>query len=161
MTVVLRQNETFELNLVEYTGAITRDQLLAVAEYGANHPQFLKTDTLNIVREDTDFSAVPLDMLDELFAEYLKLYQPLNFQIYRRAAWLCMSKASEAHIDYWVGARDLREGMSSTVRRFETLAEAGDWLLLSADELARAERGEGFTHLARFEITAPPLALAR
>jgi hypothetical protein len=162
VTVVLRHNETLELNLVEYAGAITDDQLMAVAAYGARNPNFLKTDALNIVRGGADFSAVDLPALDALFLRYRALYAPLNFQIYRRAAWLCLSAAADGHVSHWVGGHDMRGAMSSAVRKFETLADAGDWLLLSAGELDAVDRGEGFADLAVFDdAPAAALALAR
>ena len=162
MPIVLSHNETLELNLAEYTGIITIAQLTEVAGFGAKRPDFLKADTLNVVRADTDFSAVDLAELDTLFARYQTLFAPLNFQIYRRSAWLCFNKAAEAHIQYWLGEHDMREAMSSAVRKFDSYADAGDWLLLSPSELALAERGEGFTQLAVFD-EAPALtrALAR
>jgi hypothetical protein len=160
--VVLRHNETLELNVAEYWGAITLGQLTEVAGYGAKNPHFLKADTLNIVRADCDFSAVDLAELDALFTRYKTLFAPLNFQIYRRSAWLCLGKAGAAHVEYWLGEHDMREAMSSTVRKFETFAEAGDWLLLSAAELAQVERGEGFIDLVVFdEAPAMPRAAAR
>jgi hypothetical protein len=63
------------------------------------------------------------------------------------------------HVDYWLGAADMREAMSSAVRKFDTYAEAGDWLLLSPAELAMAQRGEGFVELAVFD-DGPPARLA-
>lgn len=162
MPVVLSHNETLELNLVEYTGLITLDQLTQVAAFGAKHPDFLKADTLNVVREDVDFSAVDLGELDALFARYKALFAPLNFEIYRRSAWLCLDKAAETHVNYWLGEHDMREAMSTAVRKFDTYAEAGEWLLLGAAELALVERGEGFTQLAAFDDAATlPRAPAR
>jgi hypothetical protein len=151
VTVVLRHNETLELNLVEYVGAITPAQLKGIAAFGAQNPTFLMCDAFNLVHADADFNAVDFGVLDALFAGYSKLYQPLNFQIYRRASWVCRSEAARPHIDYWVGRPDMRETMSSAVRQFDTFDEAGDWLLLSAAELAVVERGEGFVDLAVIE----------
>ncbi|HET9231295.1 MAG TPA: hypothetical protein VFO00_08395 [Vitreimonas sp.] len=162
MPVVLSHNETLELNLAEYTGIITIAQLTQVAGFGAKHPDFLKADTLNVVHANTDFSAVDLGELDALFARYKALFAPLNFQIYRRSAWLCLNKVAVPHVDYWLGEHDMREAMSSAVRKFETYTEAGDWLLLSPAELALVERGEGFTELAAFDdAPALPRAAAR
>lgn len=151
MTVVLRHNDKLELNVAEYAGAVTLEQLSALADYGAAHPNFLRKDMLNVVRADADFSQVDHAGLDALFMRYRTLFAPLNFQIYRRSAWLCMAQSADALVDYWLTGHDIRAGMSSTVRKFDTWAEAGDWLLLSASELALAERGEGFTELAVFE----------
>ena len=159
MTIVLAHNNDLELNLVEYSGAVTLDELKAIAAYGARHPEFLKSDTLAIVRPDGDFR-VGFAELDALFARYAKLYGRLDFQIYRRSAWLCRSPAAQSHIDYWVGGRDLKETLSSAVRQFASLAEACDWLLLSAADIAAVERSEGFIEIARFE-TGPARAAAR
>lgn len=162
MPVVLSHNETLELNLAEYTGGITLAQLMEVAGFGAKNPNFLKADTLNVVHADTDFSTVDLAELDALFSRYKALFAPLNFQIYRRSAWLCLNQAAEGHIKYWLREHDMREAMSSAVRKFDTYVEAGDWLLLSRAELALVERGEGFTQLAAFgEAPALPRAVAR
>jgi hypothetical protein len=158
VTVVLRHNETLELNLIEYAGAISDAQLMAVAAFGAHRPSFLKRDALNIVRANASF-ALDLTALDALFERYRTLYAPLSFQIYRRAAWLCLSKAAEPYVDYWLGERDLRGAMSSTVRKFDALAEAAEWLLLSSAELALVESGEGFSDVAYFEDV--PLRAAR
>jgi len=157
--VVLSHNQALELNLAVYTGVITIAQLTQVAGFGAKRPDFLKADTLNVVREDVDFSAVDRAELDALFARYKALFAPLNFQIYRRSAWLCLNKSAEAHVEYWLGEHDMREAMSSAARKFETYAEAGDWLLLNPAELELVERGEGFTELAVFD-DAPALGRA-
>ena len=51
---------------------------------------------------------------------------------------------------HWLSG-DIREGMSSAVRQFDTLAEAGEWLVLSPTEIALAERRESFIEIARFD----------
>ena len=159
MTIVLAHNDVLELNLVESSGPITLGELGAIAAYGARHPEFLKSDTLAIVQPGAVF-AVSFAELDALFSRYAKLYGRLDFQIYRRSAWLCRSPAAQPHVDYWVGGRDLKEALSSAVRQFESLAEACDWLLLSASDLAAVERADGFTEIARFE-GGPARAAAR
>lgn len=158
MTVILRHSERLELNLIEYAGAVTLTQLKALAGFAARNPDMLRRDNLNLVHEDGDFSAIPLPALDALFARYRALYGQLRFQIYRRAAWVCRSSAAEPYVAYWLGERDLREAFAANVRRFDTLAEAGDWLLLSPGEMALLERGESFADVAAFED--PPLRAA-
>jgi len=156
VTVVLRQNDGLELNLVEYRGGITLAELKALAAFMARHPAHLQRDTLNIIQPGGDFSAITLAELDALFAYYTKLFAPLNLQIMRRAAWVCRSVAAQAHLRHWLSG-DIRKGMSTSVRMFDTFADAGDWLLLSAAEMAIAESGENFTDVARF--TAPAMVL--
>jgi len=153
VSIVVRYSERLELNLVEYSGEITLPQLHALAAYGARHPVFLRADALNVVRPDANFS-VDFAVLDALFARYQELYARLQFQIYRRSAWICLSAAAEGHIVHWTGANDMREALSSNVRMFASFAEAADWLMLSPAELAQVERGEGFSELALFDATA-------
>lgn len=155
MTVVLRHHEKLELNLVEYTGSVSLAELKAVAAFMAHHPNLLQRDGLNLILPNADFSTIPLPELDRLFEYYTTLFAPLNLQIMRRAAWVCQSQFAQTHIRRWL-AGDMRKGMSSNVRQFGTLAEAGDWLLLNDAEFALVQRGEGFTDIARF--TASGLA---
>lgn len=159
MSITLQHNEALEVNLIEYAGQVSLAELKALAAYGARHPQFLRCDALNVVAPGADFSSIDLHDLDLLYLRYRRLFARLDFQLYRRAVWLCFSPAAERHVAYWLSERDLREGMSSTVRKFSTYAEAGDWLLLNEAEIAMLERAEGFAETTRFEL--PPLAFAR
>lgn len=154
MPAVLRHNETLELNLVEYQGGVTLAELKAMAAFMARNPQCMRRDTLNIVHPGAHFSAIPTAELDGLFAYYAKLFEPLNLQIMRRAAWVCRSKAAEPAMRHWLRG-DMRAHMASTVRAFDTMEEAADWLLLSAAELALVERADSFADIARFTAPAP------
>lgn len=153
MPLVLRHHPTLELNLAEYRGSITLADLKDFATLAAADPEVLKRDTLNVVQRGADFSTVPLADLDELFDHYRTLYAGLDFQLLRRSAWICWSKLAAAHVRHWLSG-DIRHGMSSTVRLFETYEEAGDWLLLSKQEIELARRGDGFTTL--FHIGEEP-----
>lgn len=161
MTIVLRHNAALELNLVEYEGAITFEQLKAVAAFGARHPAVLTCDSLQFVAADADFTSVDLHALDLLFLRYMKLYARFDLQIYRRSAWICHSPGAQSYVDHWINGRDLKAGLSSNVRHFANIAEAGDWLLLSGAEVAAVERGESFAEIARFDAAEPAIATAR
>jgi hypothetical protein len=50
--------------------------------------------------------------------------------------------------------------MSSDVRLFETFADAGDWLVLNADETDTLRSGAGFAEIVSYTI-APERAPAR
>lgn len=149
MTVVLRHNANLELNLVEYRDVVTLAELKALADFVAAHPQHMARDALAVVMPGARFSDVDATALDQLFAHYRKLYAPIQFQLLRRSAWICQSEAAAPQVRHWLSG-DTREGMSSAVRQFDTIAEAGEWLVLSAAEIALAERREGFAELARF-----------
>lgn len=162
MTVVFRRNDTLELNVVEYQGSVTLAELKALAHAQAHNPGPLKSDTLSWVMPGADFDSIDMATLDELFAFYRGLYSPMHFQIFRRSAWLCQSPGALHHVRHWVGGRNTREEMFSDIRLFETLSEAGEWLILSPVETAMMESGEGFTEQARFTLPADlPRAAAR
>ena len=162
MTVVLRYNAKLELNLGEYQGQITAAELKALAIWGAGRTEYLRRDSLNVITPSADFSSVDFAELDQLFSKYSTIYAPLDFQIFRRSAWVCQSPASRAHVEYWLAGRDIREAMSSATRQFDTYEEAGDWLLLSESELAGVIRREGFEDLVTVQIPLPqPRAMAR
>lgn len=154
MPVVLRHNEQLELNIAEYRGSISFAELKAVADFLADNPSFLKSDCLSLVLPGADFASVDIEALDQLFGHYKTLYQPINFQIMRRSAWLCLSPAAQAHVDHWSGKRDAREAMSTTLRQFATFEEAGEWLVLSEAETIALQTNAGFDELVRFEDAA-------
>lgn len=154
MPVVLRHNEQLELNLAEYRGRVVFTELAAMAGFFAENTSFLKRDCLSLVLPGADFEGVPLDALDQLFGNYKTIYAPLSFQIVRRSAWICQSPAAQAHVDYWLGDRDVRETMSSTLRQFTSFAEAGEWLVLSEAETVALGACIGFAELARFDHTS-------
>lgn len=152
--VVLQHNPELELNVVEYHGAVTLAELKAQAAFMAQNPEYLRFDTLSLVLEGADFDSVDLRALDAIFARYATMYAPLSFQIMRRSAWLCLSPQARPHVDHWLKGRETRESMSSAVRQFGTFPEAGDWLVLSAEDTATLERRDGFNTVTRFDIPA-------
>jgi hypothetical protein len=155
--IILRHSEKLELNLVEYRDTISFAELKALAAFVAARPDHMRRDALNVVLPGAQFSDVDAPALDKLFAHYRKLYAPLEFQMLRRAAWICRSEAARPQVNHWL-SHDALGGMSSTVRPFETFAAAGEWLVLNAQESAIAERGESFVEVMRFH-DAPALAL--
>jgi hypothetical protein len=158
--VVLRHNESLELNVAEYHGAVTAGELQAVASYLAGHPSFLKCDCLSLVFPGGHFDTVTLETLNEIFGAYKALYEPMSFQIIRRSAWICFSPAAQAHVDHWSGKREARAAMSTTLQQFASFEEAGDWLVLSEAETLALQTGVGFKELIRFEDTPVPQARA-
>jgi hypothetical protein len=161
MPVALRHSETLNLTFVECSGLVSTDQLGGLAACAAETPVLLSSDSLNVIRPDADLSGVDLCALGAMYARYQELYAPLKFQVYRRTAWVCQSPSADAHVDFWVKGANPGKAFSTNVRRVETLAEAGDWLLLSSAELAQIETGEGFVQLAVFDEPRARRALAR
>ncbi len=160
MTAIFRHHEKLEVNRVEYCGSISIAELSALAAFQAANPSLLTYDGLNLVSATADFRAVDLAALDDLFAKYRALFQPLTFLILRRSAWLNFSPSAQAHVDYWVRGRDAKAGMSSDVRQFDSFEAAAEWLVLNPRDLETLKSGEGFKELARYTIP-PEQALAR
>lgn len=160
MPVVLRHNESLELNLAEYRGSVTYSELKAVADFLAANPSFLKRDCLSVCHADSHFDAIKYEELDQLFSGYAALYAPMSFQIIRRSAWVCLSTAAQKHVDYWIIGRDARGAMSTTLRHFPTYEQAGDWLVLSEAETLSLQTRAGFEIVASFDDT-PHIAHSR
>lgn len=158
MPVVLSHNDQLELNRVDYVGAVSMGELIALAQFNAANPQVLSCDCLNVVMPGAHFRTVDFTELDRLFAHYRELYAHLDFQIMRRGAWLCLSPEAAGHVGHWLG-RDPRQHMSSEVRQLTSYEDATDWLVLSPDRTAMLENGEGFREIATFQ-DQPPLAAA-
>jgi hypothetical protein len=162
VTVVVRHSKTLNLNFVECSGVVTTGQLGALAACAAENPMLLQADGLNVVRPGADLSGVDMAALGALYARYQKLFAPVKVQVYRRTAWVCESPAAMAHVAFWDRGDESRKAFSSNTRRLDTIAEAADWLLLSAAERAQIETGEGFLLIARFDdAPAMPRGLSR
>ncbi len=158
MTLVVRHNEKLELNRVDYIGAVSMTELADFAKFNAANPTWVTYDCLSVVAPRADFLSVNFRELDALLAEYREIYQPLNFLILRRAAWLCLSDAALPHVRHWTrDPAEKRTAMSSDVRLFTNYQDAADWLLLRPGELPRIEAGEGFIEIFRSEAPAPAL----
>jgi len=154
VTVVLRHNEKLELNLAEYQGSVTLGELVAMADFQGAHPALIAYDAISVIRPGAEFSSIDMSNLYNVFARYRELFRPLSLVILRRSAWVCESPAAEAHVRYWIGGHDTRQSLSSDLRRFQTIAEAAEWLLLDVGATRALQNGEGFAELARFSL--PP-----
>jgi hypothetical protein len=159
VTIVLRHNADIDLNMVEYRDAISFDELKAIAAFVSAHPDHMQRDSLNIVVPDANLDTVQMAELDALFAHYRDLYAPLHFEMLRRSAWICQSEAAAGHVRHWLGG-DTRNSMRSAVRQFESLAEAGEWLVLNDAEIEAAGSGEGFAEIVRFQDSPTRLRFA-
>jgi len=154
VTLVMRHNETLELNRAEYSGSVSTAELVALAEFQASNPTWLTYDALSWIMPGADFNDVDLQALDAVFNRYRQLFQPHQLVIFRRSAWLCQSPGAQSHLDHWLHAQDTRAGMSSDLRQFQTFKDAGVWLVLNAEETVALESGAGFTEIVRFTIPA-------
>ncbi|MEZ5995983.1 MAG: hypothetical protein R3C25_09525 [Hyphomonadaceae bacterium] len=161
MSVALRHSPALELNLVEYRDAIALEELRALAEYLARNPSYLRQDTLNLIHPGAHFESVTPADLDALFDYYRVLFAPLQFDMIRRAAWVCLSSHVEPLVAYWIDGRNMKKEMSSAVRSFTSMSDAGDWLVISEAALDKARRGEGFTEIVAFDSKQAAAPLAR
>jgi hypothetical protein len=149
VTIVLRHNETLELNLVEYRDSVSMSDLKALASFVATRDEHMRRDSIGIVMPGAVFNNVEMAALDSLFALYRDLYSTLDFQMLRRAAWICESAAAQPYVTHWLSG-DTRGAMSSAVRQFDSVADACEWLMLSVADAPLIERREGFLEVTRF-----------
>ena len=154
MTLVFRHNAELEVNRADYIGSVTSAELRALVEFQAANPTWLTYDTLSWIAPSVDFDDVDLAALDTVYTRYTQLFETRQLLIFRRSAWICQSPRAEAHMAHWLSAGDTRTGMSSDLRRFDSFAEAGRWLVLNEAETAALESGEGFKEIVRYTIPA-------
>ncbi|MBX3430703.1 MAG: hypothetical protein KF779_14060 [Hyphomonadaceae bacterium] len=158
MTLVLRHHTGLELNRAEFCNAITATEVTAMIDLQVANPFWLSCDALNIVTPGAYFD-FELSGLDKIFERYRALFADQSLMILRRAAWICRSPAAQRHIRHWVDGRNLREGMSSDVRQFDTFDDACAWLVLAPQHAPTLETGDGFTEIGRFDMpNAKPIA---
>lgn len=157
MPIVLRHNEKLELSRVEYTGAIRAQDLHDHAAFNAAYPIWLGFDCVSVVHADIDVTGISLANLDGVFNAHRELFEPLGLMFMRRSAWVCESPAGQRLLSHWLTKRNADKSPWADVRQFDTFDAAGEWMLLSAENIATLKSGEGFKDVARFE----PPALAR
>lgn len=158
MPLVVRHNDVMEVNRVDYVGAVTMNELAALAAFNAANPTWVSYDCVSVVMPGADFLSVGVTELDDLFSKYRTIYEPMNLLIMRRSAWICLSAAALPHVRHWVGdPRERRESIGSDVRMFESFEAAGEWLLLRGTEVEAVKAGDGFRDVFRTEpLTAAP-----
>lgn len=154
MGIAFLRNETLGVNLALYSGVVSKEEINALAEFLAANPLHLRRDSVSVVEADADFSSVSLGDLDALFARYKEIFALVPMQLLRRSAWICRSEQARAHVDYWVGRRDTRSAVTSDMRQFQTIEDAGQWLALSPLEIAILESRTAFEDLRSFATGA-------
>lgn len=127
-------------------------EMIAVAEYQIQHPDWLAYDGFNFIADDADFSPVRIEDLDGVISQYRPLFEPSKLLIFRRSAWLSLNPSAQAQLDHWIARRNTRREQTLEARQFDTIAEAAAWLTLPTDEASILETGEGFEELARYDL---------
>jgi len=156
MAISFKHSERLELNRIEYSGALSTDELFAHARFRGEAKQWLNYDHINLILPGTDASHLARADLDDLFQRHQALFETQKLLILRRSAWVCQSAGALEMLRYWLGDRAAKPRAFTDVRLFETIDAACDWLLLQGDEKTLAVSGEGFDEVAHF--IAPPLA---
>ncbi len=159
MPIVLRHNEALELSRVEYFGAVSAADMQNHAAYNAANPIWLGFDCVSVIHADVDVSGITLNNLDGIFNAHRELFEPLNLMFMRRSAWICFSPPGQRFLSHWLAKRSVDKSPWADVRQFEGFEQAGEWMLLSAENIATLKDGEGFKDIARFE--APMSGIAR
>jgi hypothetical protein len=158
--IVLRHNETLEVSRVEYSGAMTAQDLHDHAAFNAANPVWLGFDCISVIHADVDVTAISLTNLDGVFTAHRQLFEPLGLMFMRRSGWVCESPAGQRFLSHWLAKRNVDKSPWADVRQFDTFEAASEWLLLDTAGAAALKTGEGFREVARFE-TATSKGLAR
>lgn len=156
MPIVLRHNEKLELSRVEYSGAIRAQDLHDHARFNADNPMWLGFDCVSVIHPDIDVSRISIDSLDGVFDAHRELFEPLGLMFMRRSAWVCESPAGQRLLSHWLAKRNNDRSPWADVRQFDSFEAAGEWMLLSAENIATLKNGDGFAEVARFEIASAP-----
>jgi hypothetical protein len=152
--IVLRHNEKLELSRVDYSGAMRAQDLHDHAAFNANNPIWLGFDCVSVVRPDTDVSGISLTSLDGVFDAHRALFEPLGLMFMRRSAWVCESPAGQRLLSHWLTKRNADKSPWADVRQCDSFEAAGEWMLLSAENIAMLKAGEGFNEIASFASVA-------
>ena len=158
MPIVLRHNETLELSRVEYCGTMRAQDLHDHAAYNAANPIWLGFDCVSVIHPDIDVSSISLGNLDGVFTAHRELFEPLGLMFMRRSGWVCESPDGQRFLSHWLAKRNLDRSPWAEVRQFDTFKAAGEWMLLSAANIAILKSGEGFKEIRRFETPAPSIS---
>lgn len=151
MPIVLRHNAKLELSRVEYNGAMRAKDLHDHASFNAANPVWLGFDCISVIHDDVDVAGISLPDLDGVFTAHRELFEPLNLMFMRRSAWVCESPAGQRFLSHWLAKRNVDKSPWADVRQFNSFEAAGEWMLLSAENIAALKSGEDFTEIARFE----------
>lgn len=154
MPIVLRHNETLELSRVEYSGAMRAEEMFNHAAYNAANPIWLGFDCISVIHPDVDVTAISLANLDGVFSAHRQLFEPLNLMFMRRSAWVCESALGQRFLSHWLAKRNIDKSPWADVRQFDTFEAAGEWMLLTPENIAVVKSGEGFREVARFEAAS-------
>lgn len=154
MPIVLRHNETLELSRVEYSGVMRAEDLHNHAAYNAANPVWLGFDCISVIHPDVEVSSISLANLDGVFNAHRELFEPLNLMFMRRSAWVCESPLGQRFLSHWLTKRNADKSPWADVRQFDSFEAAGEWMLLSAENIATLKTGENFKDIARFETLA-------
>lgn len=127
-------------------------EMIALAEYQIEHPDWLAYDGFNLIAADADFSRVRIEDLDAVVAKYRTLFEPSALVIFRRSAWVSFNPSAQAQLNHWIARRNTRREQTLEARQFETFADAAAWLTLPADKASILETGEGFDELTRYDL---------
>jgi hypothetical protein len=152
--IVLRHNEILELSRVEYSGAMTAQDLHDHAAFNAANPVWLGFDCISVIHADVDVTAISLTNLDGVFNAHRQLFEPLGLMFMRRSGWVCESLAGQRFLSHWLAKRNVDRSPWADVRQFDTFEAASEWFLLQPAGAAALKSGEGFREIARFESTA-------
>lgn len=154
MPIVLRHNEKLEVSRVDYSGAVSAQDLRDNAAFNVANEVWLGFDCLSVIHRDVEVAGFSQADLDDIFRANRTLFEPLQLLFLRRSAWICESPMGQRFLSHWLTKRNAEKLPYADVRQLETYEAAGEWFLLSPEGAAALKAGDGFREIARFDTAA-------
>lgn len=139
-------------HVIEFDGRLVFDEFRNLGALHAQRPEWAGVDTIHIVRESADVSALTPQHIDLLRQRYRALHHELDLHFIRRAAWLCASAPVWRLLEYWLLDRHSRDAHKTEVVLAANLSDISG--VFDAAELAAVRDWTGFRLLHR--IGDPP-----
>lgn len=152
MSIALYENTALAFHVIELNGRLSLDEFRQLGATHAQHRAWAGADTIHIVRESADVSALTPEHIDILRQHYRSLHSGLDLHIIRRAAWLCSSAPVWRLLEYWLVDRHSRDEHKTEVVLAANLDDIHG--VFDAAECAAVREWTGFRLLHR--IGDPP-----
>jgi len=152
--IVLRHNEKLEVSRVEYSGAVSAQDLRDHARFNVSNEVWLGFDCLSVIHREVEVAGISQADLDDVFRANRTLFEPLQLLFLRRSAWICESPPAQRFLSHWLTKRNAEKLPYADVRQFDTYEAVAEWFLLGPEGLAALKSGDSFREIARFETPA-------
>lgn len=154
MPISLSHNADLGVRIVSLEGRLALSEIADLLALQRSDHALTAADSVQIVQDDIDLSALTAEDRACLRASFNQLHQSLDLFVLRRSLWVCRNEPAYSMAQRWLDGRNTRDGQSTEARLVRELHEAGD--LFSKEELSMIAAGKGFALAARFDAAAKP-----